>query len=251
MWESLEVLQKLLIANFIALTIHQAEEYGWPGGEPMIMNYALQESDMPDRFPLNQLSAMVTNDLILVLVYFLPIFFPNVIWFGLIGMLFGIMQFFVHGIMTNIKMKGIYNPGLGAVVFLHIPIGCYYLWYVSANGFATSLDWVVGILLTLVAAAVLVGWMTYVIMATRNTKWVFDKKNLLALTWWENWSVEVLRLTILPDKAPITKLLYRKYKKTSSSWVDYGKQEGDDESTIRAPAQCREVTFLIGEGRFH
>lgn len=178
MWESLEVLQKLLIANFIALTIHQAEEYGWPGGEPMIMNYALQESDMPDRFPLNQLSAMVTNDLILVLVYFLPIFFPNVIWLGLVGMIFGIMQFFMHGIMTNIKMKGIYNPGLGAVVFLHIPIGCYYIWYVSVNGLATSSDWVVGILLTLVAAAVLVGWMTYVIMATRNTEWVFDKKEL-------------------------------------------------------------------------
>lgn len=179
MWNELGVLQKLLIANFIALTIHQAEEYGWPGGEPMIMNYALQGSDMPDRFPLNQMSAMVTNDVVLVLVYLVPIFFPNVIWLGLVPMLFGMAQFLVHGIMTNVRMRGFYNPGLASVVFLHIPIGIAYIWYVSAHGLATGTDWAIAAVLTLLSAGTLVGWMTYVVMATRNTKWPFDERELV------------------------------------------------------------------------
>lgn len=40
-------------------------------------------------------------------------------------MLMGMMQFMVHGIMINIKMKSLYNHGLGAVVFLHIPVGIF------------------------------------------------------------------------------------------------------------------------------
>ena len=126
-WGRLEILERLLVMNFAALLIHQFEEYGFPGGEPAIMNIVLQNSDMPDRFPLNQLSAMITNVIAAYPFYLLPVFLPNVIWLGLAPVLFGIMQFMVHGVMTNKKMKSIYNPGLGAVMLLHIPIGIYYI----------------------------------------------------------------------------------------------------------------------------
>ena len=144
----------------------------------MVMNYALMGSDMPDRFPLNQFSGMVTNVVAMVLVYLVPCFFPSCIWLGLPGILFGIGQFFVHGVMTNVRMRSWYNPGLFAVTFMHVPIGVCYLWYVGSNGLATGWDWLWGVLLTMVAAGLLVGWSTYVIFATKRTNWPFDAKEL-------------------------------------------------------------------------
>ena len=92
-------------------------------GEPMIMNRILQGSDIPDRYPLNQFSAMFTNEFFSYVIYLFPILPPTVAWLGIAPMLMGMMQFLVHGIMTNVRMKSIYNPGVGAVVFLHIPWG--------------------------------------------------------------------------------------------------------------------------------
>ncbi|MBQ8703441.1 MAG: HXXEE domain-containing protein [Bacteroidales bacterium] len=135
---------RLQLMSFIAILVHQFEEYGWPGGEPAIMNIVLQGSDIPDHYPLNRFSAMLTNVVIAYTVYLLPVFFPNVIWLGLAPMFMGFMQFIVHGIATNIRLRSFYNPGLGAVVLLHYPIGIYYCWFVAHNGLATTGDWIWG-----------------------------------------------------------------------------------------------------------
>ena len=174
-YSNIELLRRLQLISFIAMLIHQFEEYGFPGGEPAIMNIVLQGSDKPDRYPLNQFSAMFTNVLFSYVIYLLPVIFPNIIWLGIAPMLMGIMQFGVHGIMTNIKMKSIYNPGLGAVVFIHIPVGIYYLWYIASNNIATGSDWTIGIIYTIIATVFILGFLTYVILANRNTKYVFDE----------------------------------------------------------------------------
>ena len=54
MWRQLDMLVRLQMLSFVAILVHQLEEYGWPGGEPAIMNIALQKSDIPNRYPLNQ-----------------------------------------------------------------------------------------------------------------------------------------------------------------------------------------------------
>ena len=114
MWRQLDMLVRLQMLSFVAILIHQLEEYGWPGGEPAIMNIVLQKSDIPNRYPLNQFSAMFTNVWITYTVYLIPVFLPNVIWLGLAPMLFGFGQFIVHGIATNIRLRSWYNPGLFA-----------------------------------------------------------------------------------------------------------------------------------------
>lgn len=144
----------------------------------MIMNRALQGSDIPDRYPLNQFSAMFTNVFFAYVIYLLPIIFPNVIWLGIAPMLMGMMQFMIHGIMTNIKMKSIYNPGLGAVVFLHIPVGVYYIYYITTNGLATGRTWAIGIIYTIAATGFVLGYLTYIGFSDRNSKWVFDEDEL-------------------------------------------------------------------------
>lgn len=177
-WNDAAVLLRLNLISFIAILIHQFEEYGFPGGEPMIMNRVLQASDLPDRYPLNQFSAMLTNVIFSYVIYLLPVIFPDVICLGIAPMLMGFMQFIIHGIMTNIKMKSIYNPGLGAVVFLHIPVGIYYLYYITANNLADKKDWIIGIIYTIAATVFILGFLTYIALSDRNTKWIFDEKEL-------------------------------------------------------------------------
>ena len=104
-WNDMSVLLRLNTVSFMAMLIHQFEEYRFPGGEPAIMNILLQESDQPDRYPLNQFSAMFTNCLFSYVIYVLPLIFPNVIWLGIAPMLMGMMQFMVHGVITNQKLK--------------------------------------------------------------------------------------------------------------------------------------------------
>lgn len=173
-WTEISVLQRLLILNFIAILIHQFEEYSWPGGEPAITNIVMRNGgDIPDRYPLNQFSAMLTNVLVTYIVYLIPIFLPNIIWLGLMPILFGIFQIAAHGIVTNIKMKSIYNPGLGAVLFLHFPIGFYYIHYITQNGLASWLDWIFAVVyLLFLILAISIG--TYKLLPNKNTKYVFD-----------------------------------------------------------------------------
>lgn len=177
-WGSLSVVQRLLLANFAALLLHQFEEYGWPGGEPAIMNMVLQSSSTPERYPLNQNAAMIVNVLIAYGAYLLPVFFPHLIWLGLAPMLFGIMQFLVHGIMTPIKFHRLYNPGLVAVILLHFPLGFYYLYYIQANGLVSLWDWVIGIVYLFLLAFVCVNKLTYSWLADKNSPYPFAKAEM-------------------------------------------------------------------------
>lgn len=117
---------------------------------------------------------MLINVLVTYTVYLIPVFYPNAIGIGLVPMLFGFGQFIVHGIVTNIKMKTLYNPVLFAVVFLHYPIDIYYIYYIISNNLVRGFDWVIAVL-SLVAAMACVNIITYRLLPNRNTKFVFDE----------------------------------------------------------------------------
>ena len=142
-WNDLGVLRRLLLASFMALLLHQLEEYAWPGGFPAVMNLAwMPAADGPsDRYPLNRRAALFVNVIFAYPYYILPIVFPGLIWMGLGQVLFGIAQLVIHGIVINRKLRSVYNPGLFVVVFLHLPIGIYYIWYVTASGMTAVWMW--------------------------------------------------------------------------------------------------------------
>ena len=86
-------------------------------------------------YPLNRMSCLCVNIFAAYPFYLLPVLFPNLIWLGLAQILFGMVgQLIVHGFVINRKLHSFYNPGLGAVVFLHVPIGVYYILYLYAHG---------------------------------------------------------------------------------------------------------------------
>jgi hypothetical protein len=139
---NLGAVQLVLLLNFVALTIHQFEEYSWPGGEPWITNEVMQGGGgRPDRWPLNQNNAFFINVPMAWTFYLVPVFFPNVVWLGLAPTLFGFGQLIFHGVLTTKKMKWPYNPGLVAVVLGHVPIGIWYLNEVFKRQMITGWDW--------------------------------------------------------------------------------------------------------------
>lgn len=173
-WRQEDIVRNLLLLNFAALLIHQFEEYGWPGGEPAIMNIVLRPSEQPDRYPLNQNSAMVVNVLAAYGFYLVPAFFSKIAWLGIAPAFFGFGQFIIHGVVTNRKLRSFYNPGLAAVVFLHFPIGGYYLYYLVSHHLVTGWDWGIGVVYTGAFMYVALVKMTYDWMANQNSRFRFD-----------------------------------------------------------------------------
>lgn len=177
-WNDLAVLQRLLFLNFIAILIHQFEEYSIPGGEPAIMNLVIQPSTTPNRYPLNQNSAMIINILAAYPFYLIPVFFPDKIWLGIAPTLFGILQFGIHGIVTPKKLGQFYNPGLGAVLLLHFPIGAYYFHYIVGNDLATMWDWLLGVVYMAGFTYFSLVKMTYTWLADKNSPYPFSEEEM-------------------------------------------------------------------------
>jgi hypothetical protein len=60
-WEKMIFLQGLVLLNFAVINFHFFEEFGFPVGFPTFTNtiFGYKNSPAPERFPLNQLSALL------------------------------------------------------------------------------------------------------------------------------------------------------------------------------------------------
>lgn len=142
-----EPLLPLMVFSWMALLAHQFEEYAVPGGFPAVFNITvLGEREVPERHPLNANQCLWTNVILSYPIYLAGIIWWNTIWLGLIITLAGMMQLVVHGLITNIRLKSLYNAGLGTTVFLFLPIGIYYWWYVATNGMTQWYDYIIAVI---------------------------------------------------------------------------------------------------------
>ena len=172
---ALTKVQWILLLNFVALLLHQFEEYAWPGGEPWIINDVMQpKGSRPDRYPLNQNNAFVINVPLAWSFYLVPVFVPGAVWAGLAPVVFGFGQLVGHGIANNRKLKTLYNPGLAAVVLGHVPLGIWYLREVHTSG----RDWAVAILY--MAVFIVVGMLKvgYGLLANQDSPYPFAPEEM-------------------------------------------------------------------------
>lgn len=149
--------RRILIFGFMAFLVHQFEEYALPGGFPMIWNmvYA-NEREVPERYPLNKKNSQFVNTFFLYTFYIIVIIFKDWYWLGILSMTFAFAQFVVHGIIIPKKFKSFYNPGIASVIFLQIPVGIYYFWFLATNYDIPTWNWWVGICSVPVAALLLI-----------------------------------------------------------------------------------------------
>jgi len=177
--DAMSHVQLILLASFMAMLIHQCEEYAWPGGFPSMANIVMcREKQVPDRYPFNANQCWISNTFLTYAFYIIPIFLPNMIWLGLAQVMLGMLQILAHGVMLNIRLKSIYNPGLGATVFLQWPIGICYIHYVAVNGLVAGAGTYVIGLLGAIAGACILFLIPIVTMRSRETKYPFYENEM-------------------------------------------------------------------------
>nr|WP_236127707.1 HXXEE domain-containing protein [Cedecea colo] len=157
---------------------HQFEEYAVPGGFQGIGNIAMfGERLAPDRYPLNANQVMISNVFLTYPFYVIPVFFPDLIWLGFIQVGQGMVQIINHGILTNLRMKTLYNPGLATVLLLQWPTGIYYIYFVSAHHLAMNSDYIFGLLGAFASTVVL--WLGPIrLFRDRNSKYPFREADM-------------------------------------------------------------------------
>lgn len=174
-WAELAVLQRILLINFIVVLLHQLEEYRLPGGFPAVANLVLLQSPTPERYPVNQNSAMVANVFFAYLFYLLPAVYPEVIWLGLGPVLIGAaVQFVGHAIVINWKLRSFYNPGLVTTVLGHVPVGAAYIYLISLNDLASRWDWSLATVYAVSFMFVNFGLLEIRILGDKNSPHPFD-----------------------------------------------------------------------------
>ena len=172
-------IQVILMYSFMAMLVHQFEEYALPGGFPSITNIAMfGEKKAPDRYPLNANQCWISNAFLTYPFYIAPVFLPNVIWLGLAQVMLGMIQVFAHGIAVNVRLKSPYNPGLAATVFLQLPLGIYYIWFVATNNLASTATYVIGFIGAIIAMIVLFLLPIRLLATNRASKYPFAEAEM-------------------------------------------------------------------------
>ncbi len=172
-------IQVILVFSFMAMLVHQFEEYALPGGFPSITNIVMfGEKKAPDRYPLNANQCWISNVLLTYPFYIVPVFLPNLIWLGLAQVMLGMIQIFAHGIVVNLKLKSPYNPGLGATLFLQLPLGIYYIWYVATNHLASLGTYGIGLVGAILAGVVLFGLPIRLLATNRASTYPFAEAEM-------------------------------------------------------------------------
>lgn len=136
--------QKILLALIVCLFFHFYEEFGFPGGFPYVGMKVLMHSNEknPARWGANNLNSLFGNWGFLILVYVLPLIIPSVRFLTLAAILFSFLEFFMHAVLFNFKLKTFYNPGLITAVFGMTPLAIYYLVSTYGQNLYTGFDYV-------------------------------------------------------------------------------------------------------------
>jgi glucose-6-phosphate-specific signal transduction histidine kinase len=172
-------LSLLLWISLGSLFLHQVEEWRFPGYFPGMVNKAMFNSGLPDRFPLNANSGMLINVVLGWGGYLLAaLFWKHAMWLAIATILVSLGNIFAHTIIFNIKGKTFYNPGLITSWVFFAPIVYLFFDYVISQKLATPLDWSIGVLLG-IALNYFGVYKMIIWLADKNTPYVFPKRFLL------------------------------------------------------------------------
>lgn len=167
--------QKCLLASITILFLHFFEEFGYPGGFPLVgMKVLMNSAEMDStKWNCNNLSSMFGNWGFLVLLYVLPLILPSVRFLTLSAMLFLFAEVLMHLILFPLKLKEFYNPGQITGVLGLGSIGVYYFGTIFNSQMFLWYDYVMAI-----------AWFIAVFLFCFRSKlyWDLGKKEGYALT---------------------------------------------------------------------
>lgn len=171
--DSIPALQRLMVLFFMILTLHEFEEYVYPGGFPAANNIGLMgETKDYGRYPLNELSAFVVNVVLAYPLYICGVIFYEQLWLGIFISYFTMLQCIIHCVVINKKLRSWYSPGCASALFVMLPFGVYYLTYVARHfTFPTWYWWAPIAVFPLVAVVMILS--PILLFRDRNTRYGF------------------------------------------------------------------------------
>lgn len=169
----------LLWLSLITLFLHQFEEYRYPGYFPGMMNSVMFSSRHPDRYPLNTQTSLIVNVIVGWLFYFLAaVFNERAVWLGIATIIVSVGNFIAHTFLFNIRGKTVYNPGMLTAIVFFLPLSIYIFSWIIQNSAASTLDWVIGVVLGIalnyIGVFKMIDW-----MKDENTSYVFPARFLV------------------------------------------------------------------------
>jgi hypothetical protein len=170
-WQALAVLQRMSGLFFIGLVLHLWEEGRFPGGFVELIAEHLHVTASSRWF-----GEIVTAAYVL-LIAFVPLFFPNVPFLAMSAMMLGIMEVIVHTAMIRMfRLKHFYSPGLATAVFVLLPISLYPFTYVIRHDLMHPIWWLFSFLYMLFGLVVA----QQIVIRTSGVKYADFLKNVRA-----------------------------------------------------------------------
>ncbi|WP_426528843.1 HXXEE domain-containing protein [Bradyrhizobium sp. McL0615] len=147
-WASMPVLQRLGCLFFIGLVMHLWEEGRFPGGFVEMITEHLHFTASSREF-----GEIVTAAYVLILA-FVPLFFPRVPFLTMSAMMLGIMEAIMHTAMIRMFRLRYYSPGLVTAVLVLFPISLYAFVYVIRENLLSPVSWLFAFLYMLFGLAI-------------------------------------------------------------------------------------------------
>ena len=171
--------QLLMWLSLVTLFFHQLEEYRVAGTFPGMVNRAMYNSDLPDRYPLNTNTSLYVNIFVGWVPYFLAaVLGEKAVWLGIATIVVSIGNTVAHTTVFNIKGKTTYNAGLVTSWLLFAPCIYFFFMTIHRENLVTTTDYFIGvplgIVLNYVGIIKLIDW-----LADKNTSYIFEQRNLL------------------------------------------------------------------------
>ena len=140
MWNSLAIIQKIIIMATCIVTLHEWEEQRFPGGFFEVMSRIwqldLSNIDLHDMY--------AKPDIYIFAITCLALIFPNALFLSCAVLLLGVFEGFIH--ITGIKLAKLerpYTPGMITGEFFAVfSISCIIFLFVS--GITVLMDWIFG-----------------------------------------------------------------------------------------------------------
>ncbi|MGF7229933.1 HXXEE domain-containing protein [Arachidicoccus sp.] len=178
-YSSMTNYQLLMWLSLVSLFLHQLEEYRIPGTFPGMVNRAMYNSDIPDRYPLNSNTSFYVNVFVGWVPYLLAaIMGEKAVWLGIATIIVSLGNTVAHTTVFNIKGKTIYNAGLATSWLLFAPCIYFFFTIIYKDNLVTLTDYLIGvplgIILNVVGIIKLIDW-----LADKNTSYIFEQRNVL------------------------------------------------------------------------
>jgi Protein of unknown function with HXXEE motif len=149
-WSTISDTQHISCLMFIALIAHEWEEERYPGGfiEIMATTFGIR-SAVPK-------SALLGVDAYILIVVFVPIFFPTVGWLFMAPMYLGLFEAFIHTVGIKLTRRPRpYTPGMATALLLLLPISIVGIVHAVSIHLLAAWEWPVALIYMVAGFAVM------------------------------------------------------------------------------------------------